>query len=1024
MSLDGSTQSFIPYTLNGVTDAGLGSTYVPYSGASGTVDLNSQTIRTTATPVLSSDLTNKTYVDTAVAGLVPYTGASGTVDLGAQSIRTTRVPTLTNELTNKTYVDTAISTSAAGLVPYTGASGTVDLGAQSIRTTRVPTLTNELTNKTYVDTAVAARVPYTGATSDVTLGAYSILAATAQFSSVTAGTPTLALGLNGSGMLRSFAVPTSTFSGSVSAGYVPYASSSNVFANSLLYQSGTSVGIGTAAPAGRMTVYATSAADADRLTTLVLNTYRAGIRMTSNGTSGCDWNQYVTTAGEAPPQDSIVWYNQGTSQFRMVLTQTGKLGIGTDSPPCKMYVYESAASGWAAQSYFGNSTTGVIAGTYANVAYIGGHNGALNAWTNLAINAGGGNVGIATASPSWPLTVKSTGWGIMCAQDSGPQVGFYAGGGSAYIGTYSNHNLNFCTYNSSPQMTIQASNGYVGIGTASPSQLLHVSGDGARVQVESNTTNNAVVQIKTNANTSYLLTDQSGHIQLYPGTAGLKTSIGNNANYVGLGRTSAALCVVESQTTTLTCASSFYIVPGPATTWFPVVFNTAPAHDTGQNPWKVCIARTTVHTDAYFRGSLVATFEGNSSVWGNGADYFSYEVSGISAPPATYNYFVGNAYVDFTSGFLVVYLRGGTTYYYTTEGAQLIYYPSTSPFISYTIPAGTGTVLYSLGAAVSPFNNTYAKLDSVQGILTYNPSSYAATNTFLTNLAGGGVKMKTSNGYGFATWYNANPGGAQYVNVVVGPGVTDYGPSSWSGTGYTLFAGTLEPGPTASCLGIGGGNNGGYSTYGDNYITSLTPAIIWSNLWISAHQTLVRYDGVLAAYTVAGGWVNVSDAREKEDILDLKTSRSLERVLAVRPKTYRRKKYEGSTPSFEPDAQLIGFLAQDMLAINKHCLSTWRNDDVEKTDEDDGTRYGICYNDWIVHLVGAVQEQQKQIAEQQKQIAENGATIAEQKGHIETLSTRSKGLEDHARALEKEFAEYRSLTDARFDKLAVLLSGK
>ena len=91
------------------------------------------------------------------------------------------------------------------------------------------------------------------------------------------------------------------------------------------------------------------------------------------------------------------------------MTSAGRVGIGTTTPLCSLHNYGTSASGWAGMSYFGNDTTGVAIGTYNNVAYLGGHSGALNAWTNLAINAGGGNVGIGTDNPMWPLDIRSSG---------------------------------------------------------------------------------------------------------------------------------------------------------------------------------------------------------------------------------------------------------------------------------------------------------------------------------------------------------------------------------------------------------------------------------------------------------------------------------------------------------------------------------------------------------------------------------------------------------------------------------------
>jgi hypothetical protein len=67
-----------------------------------------------------------------------------------------------------------------------------------------------------------------------------------------AGIPAYALGLGGGNKLVSYAV--SPFSGSVGAGYVPYASSANVFANSALFQSSSNIGIGTTNPTQKLQV--------------------------------------------------------------------------------------------------------------------------------------------------------------------------------------------------------------------------------------------------------------------------------------------------------------------------------------------------------------------------------------------------------------------------------------------------------------------------------------------------------------------------------------------------------------------------------------------------------------------------------------------------------------------------------------------------------------------------------------------------------------------------------------------------
>ena len=95
-------------------------------------------------------------------------------------------------------------------VPYVGSTQLTNLNSQNIQTSHVPTTRNDLTNKNYVDTAISGLVPYTGATANLQLGSYNVIANTAQFTGITSATPALALGVDGSGNLNTYAVPAGT----------------------------------------------------------------------------------------------------------------------------------------------------------------------------------------------------------------------------------------------------------------------------------------------------------------------------------------------------------------------------------------------------------------------------------------------------------------------------------------------------------------------------------------------------------------------------------------------------------------------------------------------------------------------------------------------------------------------------------------------------------------------------------------------------------------------------------------------
>jgi hypothetical protein len=183
----------------------------------------------------------------------------------------------------------------------------------------------------------------------------------------------------------------------------------------------------------------------------------------------------------------------------------------------------------------------------------------------------------------------------------------------------------------------------------------------------------------------------------------------------------------------------------------------------------------------------------------------------------------------------------------------------------------------------------------------------------------------------------------------------------------------------------------------EGVITSLAPGFLWVNMSLNASQITARFNGVVCSTTNAGGWVNVSDAREKEDIQPLCPAHSLKRVLALRGKNYRRK-YNPDAPTPVADSitqrRHIGFLAQEVKETNPHCIDTWCNEEA-KNEEDDGERFALSYNDYIVHLVGAVQEQQKQIEAQQK--------------HIQVLEDREAVWVEHAREQEKKIAKMEAI---------------
>ncbi|MCP4312151.1 MAG: hypothetical protein GY790_12870, partial [Bacteroidetes bacterium] len=87
----------------------------------------------------------------------------------------------------------------------------------------------------------------------------------------------------------------------------------------------------------------------------------------------------------------------------------------------------------------------------------------------------GGNVGIGTTSPGYPLHIFNDCCEDFLIEDNeGTRIVLDARGQDTYVGAHSNHPLRFVV-NNSPKMSI-ATSGNVGIGTTDPAQMLDVAG--------------------------------------------------------------------------------------------------------------------------------------------------------------------------------------------------------------------------------------------------------------------------------------------------------------------------------------------------------------------------------------------------------------------------------------------------------------------------------------------------------------------------------------------------------------------
>jgi len=175
------------------------------------------------------------------------------------------------------------------------------------------------------------------------------------------------------------------------------------------------MGIGTVNPSALLYLNSNTA---DRTTSLVVNTMRAGIVLNSTGSGGSNYNIWSTLTGETPGAGALAFYDNTNSAFRMVINSSGNIGIGNSTPQFNLHVGTDASPGTIATKTIRLQPGYNAGGQYGfNISAVDngvdGHNmvftsraGPTDAFYEVARLTNRGLMGIGTTAPGAMLHVS------------------------------------------------------------------------------------------------------------------------------------------------------------------------------------------------------------------------------------------------------------------------------------------------------------------------------------------------------------------------------------------------------------------------------------------------------------------------------------------------------------------------------------------------------------------------------------------------------------------------------------------
>jgi hypothetical protein len=341
-----------------------------------------------------------------------------------------------------------------------------------------------------------------------------------------------------------------TITGGGTTNYLSKWTGASALGNSLVFDNGTNVGIGTTSPNVELAIYKS-------------DTPRLHLQNSTSGTASNDGFQVALSGA-----DGYLWnWENGATIFatnnaeRMRITSGGNVGIGITNPQYKLHIQgsglmasiqnlsagtdeysqlEFAAGNRRGYIWLGNENTSAWAGAGGLNIYTS--NGNIDFWTSGVQHVrikDNGDFGIGTMAPARKLDVAGQ------IRTRSATIDFGNGTDTQIWGDGTNLNLK----TNGSERVIITSGGNVGIGTTAPATRLHVDGSGHALVVSNDTGNRRV----------YIGTDSTGEpsIQatLSNGTA-RQLNINPDGGNVGIGTTSPG-AKLEIAGTSSTFALSF-----------------------------------------------------------------------------------------------------------------------------------------------------------------------------------------------------------------------------------------------------------------------------------------------------------------------------------------------------------------------------------------------------------------------------------------------------------------------------------